>query len=110
MENLNPKCYKNIYKNWQILKFQNENETKKKSFLVNYIHSILCFFQTSKYIMHIAKNYLHYPSLKNLDFLKQYNYLQLYIHLHSWQKDNGIMVSISKYPQWILRWLKKIKN
>ncbi len=24
--------------------------------------------------MHIAKNCLHYPSLKNLDFLKQYNY------------------------------------
>jgi hypothetical protein len=42
----------------------------------------LCSFQTLKYIMHIAKTCLHYPSLKNLDFLKQYNYLQLYIHLH----------------------------
>ncbi len=31
--------------------------------------------------MHIVKNCLHYPSLKNLNFLKQYNYLQLYIHL-----------------------------
>ncbi len=26
--------------------------------------------------MHIAKNCLHYPSLKNLDFLKQDNCLQ----------------------------------
>jgi hypothetical protein len=32
--------------------------------------------------MHIAKNYVHHPSLKNLDFLKQYKYLQLYIHLY----------------------------
>ncbi len=31
--------------------------------------------------MHIAKNYLHYSSLENLDFLKQYDYLQFYIHL-----------------------------
>ncbi len=27
---------------------------------------------------HIAKNCLHYPSLKNLEFLKQYNYLQIF--------------------------------
>jgi len=31
MENLNPKCDKNKYENCQILKFQNENETKKKN-------------------------------------------------------------------------------
>jgi hypothetical protein len=44
MENLNPKCDKNIYKKCQIFKLQNENETKnKKSFHVNYIHSILMF-------------------------------------------------------------------
>ncbi len=44
MENLNPKCDKNIYKKCQIFKLQNENETKnKKSFHVNYILSILMF-------------------------------------------------------------------
>jgi hypothetical protein len=31
MENLNPKCDKNKYKNSQIIKLQNENETKNKS-------------------------------------------------------------------------------
>ncbi len=30
MENLNPKCNKNKYKNCQILKLQKENETKTK--------------------------------------------------------------------------------
>ncbi len=29
--------------------------------------------------MHIAKNCLHYPSLKKLDFLKQYNYIVIFI-------------------------------
>ncbi len=33
-------------------------------------------------MMHIAKNCLHYWSLRNLDFLKQYDYLQLYIYLY----------------------------
>jgi hypothetical protein len=32
MENQNPKCNKNIYKKHQILKLQNENETKLKIF------------------------------------------------------------------------------
>jgi hypothetical protein len=32
--------------------------------------------------MHIAKNYVHNSSLKNLDVFKQYNYLQIYIHLY----------------------------
>jgi hypothetical protein len=32
IENLNPKCDKNKHKKCQILKFQNENETKKKIF------------------------------------------------------------------------------
>jgi hypothetical protein len=54
----------------------------------------------------IAKNCLYYPSLKNLDFLKQYNYLQLYIHLYVKKKDNGTMISISKYAQSILRRLE----
>jgi hypothetical protein len=31
MENLNPKCDNNKYKNSQILKLQNENETKNKN-------------------------------------------------------------------------------
>jgi hypothetical protein len=31
MENLNPKCNKNKYKKCQILKLQNENETKNKN-------------------------------------------------------------------------------
>jgi hypothetical protein len=31
MENLNPKCDKNIYNKCQILKLQNENETKNKN-------------------------------------------------------------------------------
>jgi hypothetical protein len=31
MENLNPKCDKNKYKNCQILKLQNENEAKNKN-------------------------------------------------------------------------------
>jgi len=30
MENLNPKCNKKKYKKYQILKLQNENETKNK--------------------------------------------------------------------------------
>jgi hypothetical protein len=32
--------------------------------------------------MHIAKYFLHYSNLENLDFLKQYDYLQLYNHLY----------------------------
>jgi hypothetical protein len=32
MENLDPKCDKNKYEKCQILKFQNENETKIKIF------------------------------------------------------------------------------
>jgi hypothetical protein len=43
MENLNQKCDKNKYKNYQIFKLQNENEIKNKSFHVNYVHSILIF-------------------------------------------------------------------
>jgi hypothetical protein len=83
MENLNPKCDKNKYKKCQILKLQYENETKNKNLCMQIISiQYWCLFQTSKYLMHIAKNCLHYPSLKNLDFLKQYNYLQLYIHLY----------------------------
>jgi hypothetical protein len=31
IENLNPKCDENKYKNHQILKLQNENETKNKN-------------------------------------------------------------------------------
>jgi len=31
MENLNPKCDENKYKNWQILKPQNENKIKNKN-------------------------------------------------------------------------------
>jgi hypothetical protein len=50
--------------------------------------------------MHNAKNYIHYSSLENLDFLKQYDYyLQLYIHLNGKRKDNETIVSISTYPQ-----------
>ncbi len=40
------------------------------------------FVSKSKYLMHIAKNCLHYSSLEIVDFLKQYDYLQLYIHLY----------------------------
>ncbi len=43
MENLNPKHDKKNYKKCQILKFQNENETPKKAFHVNCVHSILMF-------------------------------------------------------------------
>jgi hypothetical protein len=67
MENLNPKCDKNKYKKYQILKLQNENEIKNKIFTCKlYPFNI-------EYLMHIAKNCLHYPSLKDMDFLKQYN-------------------------------------
>jgi hypothetical protein len=31
MENINPKCDKNKYKNCQVFKLQNENETKIKN-------------------------------------------------------------------------------
>jgi hypothetical protein len=40
------------------------------------------FVEALKYIMHIVKNWLSYSSLENLDFLKQYDYLQFYIHLY----------------------------
>jgi hypothetical protein len=83
MENLNLKCDKNKYKNFQILKLQIENETKNTNLSMKIVSfQYWCLFQTLKYLMHIAKNCLHYPSLKNLDFFKQYNYLQLYIHLY----------------------------
>ncbi len=83
MENLNPKCDKKKYKNCQILKLQNENETNNKNLSMQIISIQYWFlYQASKYLMHIAKNCLHYPSLKNLNFLKQYNYLQFYIHLY----------------------------
>jgi hypothetical protein len=49
--------------------------------------------------MHIAKNCLLYPSLSFFHFLKQYNYLQLHIHLYGSRKDNETMVSISKHVQ-----------
>jgi hypothetical protein len=55
----------------------------------------------------LLKNYIHYSSLENLDFLKQYDYyLQLYIHLNGERKDNGNIVPISTYPEWILRGFK----
>ncbi len=42
--------------------------------------------------MHIAKNCLHYPSLKNLEFLKQYNYLQIF-YSFVWLKKISTMNS-----------------
>ncbi len=35
--------------------------------------------------------------LKNLNFIKQYNYSQLCIHLYCLKKDNGTMLLISKH-------------
>ncbi len=61
MENLNPKCYKNKYKLFQILKLQKENETKNKIFPYKlYPFNIYVYLKHQKYIMHIAENCLQY--------------------------------------------------
>ncbi len=46
----------------------------------------------------IAKNCLHYSNLENLDFLKQYDYLQFYIHCRL-KKYSETMVSNYTYSQ-----------
>jgi len=67
-------------------------------------------FSCNLYPFNIDVHFKHENSLCTLpnffNILKQYNYLQIYIRLYGWKKDNGTMVSIFKYPQWILRWLE----
>jgi hypothetical protein len=65
MENLNPKCDKNKYKKCQILKLQNENETKNKKIFPCKLYpiNINVYFKHHNASLQIAKNYLHYPSL-----------------------------------------------
>jgi hypothetical protein len=71
MENLNPTCYENKYKIFQILKLQNENETKNKIFPCK-----LNAFNIYVYFKH------QNISCTLLKIVYNIIYLQLYIHLH----------------------------
>ncbi len=91
----------------KFLNLKNENETKNKNLSVSIISiQYWCLSQTSKYLMHIAKNCRHYSSLENLDFSKT---IWLFTTLYSfvWLKEKHWNYgSISTYPQWVLRGLE----
>jgi hypothetical protein len=63
MENLNPKMWQKKYKICKIFKLKNETKNKNLSIQIISIQ-YWCLFQTSKYLVHIAKNCVHYPSLE----------------------------------------------
>jgi hypothetical protein len=73
MENLNPKCDKTNIRNAKFSNFTMKMRPKLKKIPCKlYPFNIDVYFQhqnTSCTLLHC----LHYPSLKNLDFLKQYN-------------------------------------
>jgi hypothetical protein len=99
MKNLNQKCKK---KEKRIAKFSNfkmRMGLKIKIFAYNlYPFNIdLCF--KHEIISCTLLKLFTLSKFENLDGFRQYNYLQLYTHLYGERKDNGMMVSISKYPQ-----------
>jgi hypothetical protein len=61
--------------------------------------------------MHIAKNCIHYSSLENLDFLKQYDY-----YLQQWNYSFNLYISTMNFKRikniyfFVQMWEKKIQD
>jgi len=83
MNNLNPNCDKNIYKSCQILKLKKWKWDKYLKIFPSKLYPLnidVCFKDPNTSCT-LLIFFLHYSSLENFDFLKQYDYIQLYIHL-----------------------------